>query len=200
MGVRALRNLRPLGTATPPAGGAILAFAMVVGIVRMTAGCRTDWVARGMPTTEDGRPTIISLADIPPAQLVALADDLQIGVRIDAGRLDLVVFDRDFFGNWTGHIITSTRATPRQDSLHLVSFGGQRDLTWNSYAFGTATEGTTAVLLAGLEGAIGGQVANGVWVIALPQKDLSPGDIHWTFLRADGTRRTGEGIFPPAAY
>ncbi|HWP64126.1 MAG TPA: hypothetical protein VNO86_11715 [Candidatus Binatia bacterium] len=152
-----------------------------------------------MPTTEDGRPTIISLADIPPEQLVVLANDLRVGARIDSGRLDLVVAERDLFGTWTGHIITSTRATPGQDSLHLVSFGGQRDLTWNSYVFGTAAPGTTAVLVTGLEGAVGGEVVNGVWVIALPQKDLAPGDIHWTFLRADGSRRTGEGTFPPAA-
>lgn len=197
MGVLALRILPPLGTPSPLEGATALTLAFALGVAMLTAGCRTDWASRGRPTTEDGRPTIISLADIPSDQLVTLADDRRVGVRIDAGRLDLVVMERDLFGNWTGHIITSTRATPGQDSLHLVSFGGQVDFTWNSFVYGTAEQGTTAVSVAGLEGAVGGRVMNGVWVIALRQKDLEPGNIQWTFHRADGTARTGVGIFGP---
>ncbi len=148
-------------------------------------------------TTEDGRRTTISSDAIPSDQVTLLSNGQSFGARLAAGHLDLVSLTRDWQGSWVAHILTSTRATIGQDSLHLVSHGGNTGEEWNSFVYGTASPGVDHVTLEGFPEARGGKVTNGVWAIALREKEVTPADIHWQFVASDGSMTSGEGIFPP---
>jgi len=171
----------------------ILAFVLTL----LVAGCGTG---TQLGTAEGGRPTTIATEALPADQVTLLSSDRAIGVRYRFGRLDLVSLTRDPGGRWVARILTSTRASRGQDSLHLISYGGtDTGEEWNTYVYGTAGPGVDHVALEGFPEARGGKVASGVWVIALREKDVTPAAIRWKFVATDGSVTSGEGIFPPEA-
>jgi hypothetical protein len=114
------------------------------------------------------------------------------------GHVSIVaVHPRD--GRWTASQLTSSPGAPGTDSLHLITWGGATGEDWNTLVFGTAAPGTARVELDGFPDQRGGTVVHGAWVIALRAKDLDPTDLNWRFVDADGSVRTGKGIFPPDA-
>lgn len=118
-------------------------------------------------------------------------------LRADGSISILAIVERD--GVWLTEPLTSAPGTIATDSVHLFSYGGATGETWNSFVFGSAAPGTARVELAGFPDQRGGTVGSGVWLIALPEKDLGPDDLEWRFIADDGTERSGTGIFPPDA-
>jgi len=114
------------------------------------------------------------------------------------GRVTIVAV-RPVDGAWSASPLTTSPGAPGTDSLHLLSWGGATGEEWNTIVYGTAAPGTVRVVLDGYPDQRGGMVVDGAWVIALREQDLGPPDIRWTFIDADGTTRTGTGIFPPDA-
>lgn len=99
-----------------------------------------------------------------------------------------------------GSVITSSRATPGTNSAHLIAYGGNTGAEWNAFVYGTAETTVSRVVLRGFDRPAGGMVVDGVWVIALREKDVSPDQLHWSLLAADGSViESGTGIFPPDA-
>jgi hypothetical protein len=88
---------------------------------------------------------------------------------------------------------------PQGDAPHvyLLSFGGETGSLYNSYVYGLAPSSAATFEVAGATDAIGGQVVNGAFVVALKAKDVQPGDLHWTFRAVDGSiLLTGANITP----
>jgi hypothetical protein len=135
---------------------------------------------------------------IDPAAVVDLGT-AAVGPSVGAdGRVSLLaVHQRD--GRWVASPLTSSPGVVGTDSLHLLSWSGATGEEWNTMVFGTAAPGTSRVELEGFPHQRGGTVVHGAWVIALREKDLGPSDMKWRFIDADGTVRTGTGIFPPDA-
>jgi hypothetical protein len=91
-------------------------------------------------------------------------------------------------------IAASAAVPPLLDRVDLVSYGGETGEEWNTFVYGTAEPGTARVELEGFDG-LGGQVVDGAWLIVLREKDVTPEQLHWRFVRADGTvRRDGTGL------
>jgi hypothetical protein len=114
-------------------------------------------------------------APVPPQLLVSIDTvDGTIGVFRAAGRLHL----------WIGNDVTS-QAETTPPTVHLISYGGETGLTYNSFVFGTAPPGAVRVELAGFQ-AIGGDVKGGAYVLAVRDKEVLPTQLNWTFLAAGG--------------
>lgn len=110
------------------------------------------------------------------------------------GRVEVWISRLDELGNWTGGPITASPAVPAAvDRVFLFRDEGEPE-EWNTFVYGTAEPGTARVELEGLEG-VGGDVVAGAWLIVLRETDVTPEQLHWRFLRPDGSvRRAGEGI------
>jgi len=90
-----------------------------------------------------------------------------------------------------------TSSEPDGDPPHvyLLSSGGETGAVYNSWVYGIAPPGAATFELAGAQDALGGQVVDGTFVVALKAKDVRPADLHWTFRAADGSVvMTGAGI------
>ena len=135
---------------------------------------------------------------IDPAVVVDLESTGLAAVPRSDGHVSIVTIHR-VSGDWAASTLTTSPGVVGGDSLHVVSYGGATGEPWNTFVFGTAAPGTERVELPGFPDQRGGEVVHGVWVIALRQKDLQPADITWRFVNADGSSRTGTGIFPPDA-
>ena len=162
--------------------------ALLVGTVVLAIACAPT----GMPAAAAAR------LGINPADLVdAGSAELAPMVRAD-GRVSVVaVHQRN--GEWVADPIASSTGPVHADSLHLITYGGATGDEWNTFVFGTAAPGTLRVELANFPDQRGGTVVDGAWIIALREKDLTPQDIEWRFIRPDGEVRSGVGIFPPDA-
>jgi hypothetical protein len=91
-------------------------------------------------------------------------------------------------------IAASAAVPPLLDRVDLVSYGGETGEEWNTFVYGTAEPGTARVELEGFDG-LGGQVVDGAWLIVLRERDVAPEQLHWRFVRPDGTvRRDGTGL------
>lgn len=132
-----------------------------------------------------------------PAALVRLADDRAVAARGGGGSARVIELRADGEGAWRTQEIAGSTFDAAPFSTHLLSLGGDTGDEWNSYFYGTAPADVSRVTLDGL-GAVGGQVVDGAWVLALRERDLVPDDMHWTFVDAFGqTIRSGTGIGPP---
>ena len=98
---------------------------------------------------------------------------------------------------WSVQSIASSPVGDARESLNLISYGGDADEEWNTFVYGVAPAIVSRVRVVGYR-AMGGQVSQGSWVIALREKDIAPADMRWEFVNADGALTdSGEGIFPP---
>lgn len=174
---RGVRHLQPLT-------GALV----VVAVALQTIACG----ARG--NVVDGAAEL----GIDPAAIVDVGTAALAPVVGSHGDVSIVaIHQRD--GDWVSSPLTSSAGPPGADSLHLFSYDGATGEEWNTFVFGTAAPGSTRVELSGFPDQRGGTVVGGAWIIALREKGVDPQDIGWRFIAADGTVRTGVGIFPPDA-
>lgn len=72
-------------------------------------------------------------------------------------------------------------------NVYLLSSGGETGAVYNSWVYGLAPAGAATFEVAGATDALGGQVVDGAFVVALKAKDVQPVDLHWTFRAADGS-------------
>lgn len=169
--------------------------ASVLGAL-VVAGCTVVGQASPAAPTPAAAPG--AAAGVPASQVVQLGTDTAVTARLHAEGLQLVLLTRDGSG-WSVHVLSSTRAREAQNSLHLVTYGGETGAKYNSFVYGTVTSGIARVSLSGMSG-IGGDVRSGTYVIALPDKGVTPDQLHWKFFGPDGTVVVqGDGIFPPEA-
>jgi hypothetical protein len=134
-----------------------------------------------------------ALLPVKPTAVVRFGDAAGAALATQ-GRVEVWVARREG-GEPTANPITASAAVPPlEDRVLLVSYGGETSAEWNTFVYGTAEPGTARVELEGFEG-LGGQVVDGAWLIVLREKDVTPEQLHWRFLRPDGTaRREGTGI------
>jgi len=135
-----------------------------------------------------------------PDSLVRLSMDQAVAAMADGPRVAVLHFQRgrDNEG-WTVQEIAGATHGGAEASVHLFTLGGESGEEWNSYVFGTAPAEVSQVELDGFTGA-GGQVVDGVWVLALREKDLTPDQVEWRFLDALGRVVTsGSGVGPPSS-
>lgn len=177
MGDRGLRHLQPL-----------IPLVLAAVVVVQAASCAPI----GGPV--DGAASL----GLDPSGIVDVGS-AAIGPMVQPDGRVTVVAVRRVEGGWSASPLTSSPGEPGTDTLHLVSWGGATGEDWNTIVYGTAAPGTVRVVLEGFPDQRGGTVVGGAWVIALRERDLGPPDISWRFIGADGSVRTGTGIFPPDA-
>ncbi|HEX2193346.1 MAG TPA: hypothetical protein VHK63_00020, partial [Candidatus Limnocylindria bacterium] len=117
---------------------------------------------------------------IRPANTVALDAAQIVGVyAVSDGGLGLVSAElRD--AGWEGRVLDE-RPDPGAPSVRLVSDAGGS--SWRSLVYGRAPAGATQVRLS--VASIGGEVANGTWVVGV-RSPLREEQLIWWFEDADG--------------
>lgn len=135
-----------------------------------------------------------------PVQSAAVVDlgPEAAAARLIDGRVEVLVATPGEGGD-PGAVstITSSSAQSGTDTVFLLSYGGNTGGLWNTFVYGTASPNVAKVEL-DLPGGAGGQVVDGAWLVALPDKDITPDQLHWSFSAADGTIvREGEGLLSP---
>ncbi len=152
-------------------------------------------VACSQPELDD----LVRDAAVKPEALVRLSDSVAVAAKPIGDGARVLYFHEVEDGGWQAQEIGRSSAGSTSGSLALVTGGGEAVGEWNSFVFGTAREEVSRVLLTGFDGE-GGQVVDGAWVIALRDQELTPNDLHWTFVDAFGAvLDSGTGIFPPDA-
>ena len=163
--------------------------AVVTALCAVVAGCGlAPWL---------GRDHAAEAAGLDPAGLVDLGGSA-VAARRAGGRVELV-FVHQSEGEWTASVINAHLEPQTDWSVHLLSYGGDTGLEWNSFVYGVAPSGAERIAIAVLESS-GGKVHGGTWVVAVREKDLAPDDLTWEFLDREGAVvREGHGIGPPEA-
>ena len=91
------------------------------------------------------------------------------------------------------HEVTSDRDRPGQPTISLFTYGGEPARMTTPSVFGNAPTGAAMIRIS--PEAAEGRVADGIYLVAVPSKALTPSELHWDFLRADGTAiSSGSGI------
>ena len=131
-----------------------------------------------------------TLAPTSPPTLAVRIDtpDGPAGVARVNNSLQLLLFED---GAW--HEVTFDRDRPGQTTIYLFTYGGETARMTNSFVFGNAPTGAAMIRIS--PEAAEGRVADGIYLVAVPSKALTPSELHWDFLRADGTAiSSGSGI------
>ena len=132
----------------------------------------------------DANPALEELAAeerVHPDTIVRVAPDRMLGIRIAPQDLAVIEFRPDGAGGYSSRLaVRSDLARPGRNSVLMVGS------STGSIMFGTATQDVTRVVVGKLVESIGGEVANGVWLIWLPSTD-NPMRFGWQFERADGS-------------
>jgi hypothetical protein len=137
-----------------------------------------------------------TLLPVPPGAVVRF-EGVAAAALISQGRVEVWVARPELIGEGkVGPITASAAVPPLVDRVFLLSYGGETRQEWNTFVYGTAEPETARVELVGFEG-LGGQVVDGAWLIVLREKDVTPDQLRWRFLRPDDSvRREGTGIGP----
>ncbi len=131
---------------------------------------------------------------VPDGAVVHLGDSSAAAVMVD-GTVEVMVAVP---GAASPSVITGGAGDAGLVSVRLLSYGGETGEAYNTFVFGTAPTGAATVALSWPADAIGGQVWGGAWLIALPDKDVTPEQLHWQFKAADGSVVAyGNGILTP---
>lgn len=88
-------------------------------------------------------------------------------------------------GEWQVSQVGSGEAAAGTNTYFIVT-GSGLGLSWNTFVYGTASPGVERVSVAGLSGARGGTVVDGVWVVASPNESAGPGSLRIEFLDSAG--------------
>lgn len=118
-------------------------------------------------------------------------EDGSVGVFLADGILSLYTVDSN------GHfqLVTSKTESGGIASVHLSAYGGQTADKYNSFVFGIAPPDAGSFVLSQPGQAVGGDVSQGAYVVAVTQTDVTPDELHWKFLRPDGSvLEEGTGI------
>lgn len=170
-------SIQPVVPAMGPRAAAMVAAAFLM------AGCQVL----------GGRPEL-------PVQSAAVVDlgSEAVAARMIDGRVEvLVARPRESGEPGAASTIASSPARAGTDTVNLMSYGGNTGEDWNTFVYGTAASGIARVEL-DLPGGVGGQVVDGAWLVALPDKEVAPDQLLWSFLAADGaTVREGQGLLGP---
>ena len=119
------------------------------------------------------------------ATIVRVAPDRLLGIRIAPHDIAVIEFRPDDAGGYTSRLaVRSDLVRPGRNSVLIV------DSSTGSVMFGTATRDVMRVVVGELVESVGGDVANGVWLIWLPSAD-NPMRLGWEFQRADGSIALG---------
>ena len=70
-------------------------------------------------------------------------------------------------------------------AVHLAALGGDTGKQVNSFVFGNAPVGAVTIEVSPEN--VTAPIENGLFVVGLKAKDLQPRDLHWKFLRPDGS-------------
>lgn len=139
-------------------------------------------------------------AGLSPEALVQVGDSA-LGVLIAGDSISLIAVHPGSDGYAATDLSTSSPVRRGEVSVRL-SFGppssGVTDCC--AYAYGTAPPGVARVELNGFPTTFGGDVSDGLWLIAVPGvSDIDPPDLSWSFVGAKGeTIIQGTGLrFPP---
>ena len=88
---------------------------------------------------------------------------------------------------------TSAADSPGTTAVHLLALGGQTGVSANSFVFGNAPTGAVTVEVG--PGKATGTVRDGLFLVALPQRDMSPSNLSWRFMISTGiVVESGTGI------
>jgi hypothetical protein len=113
--------------------------------------------------------------------IVRVAPDRLLGIRIAPHDIAVIEFRPDGAGGYTSRLtVRSDLARPGRNSVLIVASSA------GSIMFGTATRDVIRVVVGELVESVGGEVANGVWLIWLPSAE-NPMRLGWEFQRADGS-------------
>ncbi len=124
---------------------------------------------------------------LPPLTVRVPTPDGFVGLYREAFRVHLVL------GEFGGGSSTPFGEPP---TVHLLTAGGMTEAAYNSFVYGEAPAGAATVELAGFE-TLGGQVVDGLYVLAIRDKDMNPALLRWTFrTAADVVLAVGTGITP----
>lgn len=119
------------------------------------------------------------------ATIVRVAPDRLLGIRIAPHDIAVIEFRPDDAGGYSSRLaVRSDLARPGRNSVLIVASSA------GSIMFGTATRDVMRVVVGELVESVGGDVANGVWLIWLPSSD-NPMRLGWEFQRADGSIALG---------
>jgi hypothetical protein len=92
-------------------------------------------------------------------------------------------------------LITTKQGAAPGATVHLSSYGGQTGLAYNTFVFGLAPAGATRFEIVPAGQALGGEVVEGVFLVALRAKDVTPQQLNWEFISEDGSViERGSGI------
>ena len=112
----------------------------------------------------------------PPIQARLDTPDGVVGVFRDGAGIHFVIDGQDTGGQHPD------RTAPTVD---LWSTGGDSGRVYNSFVYGLAPVGAVRVELAGLA-PIGGTVEDGLYILALRDKDILPTKLQWRFVSSAG--------------
>jgi hypothetical protein len=142
-----------------------------------------------------GVEAVVARAGVRGEAVVRLEARYAVAARTVGSGAEVLAFLESDDGEWSVQQLASAElAGP--NGVQMISYGGETGETWNTFVYGVAGGEVSRVVLDGRPGA-GGQVIDGAWVIALRERDLEPGDIHWRFLSArGGVVASGTGITP----
>jgi hypothetical protein len=131
---------------------------------------------------------------VPDGAVVHLGDSDAAAV-LEGGLVELLVA---VHGQQDLRTITSGAGRAGVLSVRLLAYGGDTSEQYNSFVYGTAPAGATSVSLSWPADDVGGQVWGGAWLIALPEEDVTPDQLHWQFKAADGSViASGDGVLTP---
>ena len=125
------------------------------------------------------------LDGVPESHIVGLDDEV-VGTRTNGSRMEVVFVYQDSESEWRTDRIASGDFEPGTNS-HQLSTGSGLGLNWNTFLYGTAAPEVTEVRVSPLDGARGGKVVDGMWVIASPVECVEIGSLSVEFLDADGS-------------
>lgn len=154
-----------------------LTAARVIVLVTMTLAVTACFVVPGQATLP-----------VPESAIVDVGDD-RAAARLADGNVQVLVETSDGVS-----IITSSPARRGETTVNLMSYGGDTKEEWNTFVYGTAPNEVDRVEL-DWPGAVGGDVVDGAWLIALTDKDVTPDQLRWLLLGDTGVEiGSGTGI------
>ena len=121
---------------------------------------------------------------VPPSHIVPLDDSAAVGTRVNGSNLEVVLAYRDAAGELQSEEVVQIEIVPGTNSFNFSS-GSGLGVGWNTFLYGSAAPGVTRVASTVPDGR-GGDVVDGVWVIASPSESDAVGNPSVTFLDDHG--------------
>lgn len=150
---------------------ALAAAVIATLIVALVGACQST-----APTVSIPLPHVVARVETPDGFAGVARKDFRLSLILGDGR--------------TASEVSSGEDHPHEATVHLATYGGETGTAMNSYVWGNAPPRAVRVQLS--LGGVGGQVVDGLYVVALPDKEVRPDALRWSFLDAGG-RAVEEG-------